>query len=565
MSFQVSASPNKVIRINAEKESTRRSANFDPTIWGDYFLSYTGDFKESGDASVKHQELKKEIRTMLRADINKPTQTKLDLIDDIQRLGVSYHFESEIDEILRKMHEANQDCDLGDDENVQELYYISLQFRLRRQNGYKISADVFNRFKDSNGNFKSFLKRDIRGMLSLYEAAHLRVHGENILNEALAFTVTHLDSFTSQSNTQLAAQVNRALNRPIRKSLPRLEAKHYMPIYQKDPSHNKDLLTFAMLDFNILQKQHQEELRDIVRWWKNFDVPNKLPFIRDRVVEGYFWILGVYFEPKFLLARKILTKVISMSSIIDDIYDAYGTIEELELFATAIERWDLSAIDLLPEYMRLCYRALLDAYSEFEKDLASKGILYGLPFAKESMKILVRSYIIEAGWCDQQYVPTMEEYMRVALLSCGYLLLSTSSFLGMEDIVTKEAFEWVSGNPKIVQASSIICRLMDDIVSHKFEQQRGHVASAVECYMKQHGVSEEEAVKVFREKVGNAWKDINEELMRPPVVPMPLLERVLNLARLMDVLYQNNDSYTNPHLMKDHVAALLKDPVFFED
>ncbi|KAH9803246.1 alpha-terpineol synthase [Citrus sinensis] len=458
MSFPVSASPNKVIRINAEKESTRRSANFDPTIWGDYFLSYTGDFKESGDASVKHQELKKEIRTMLRADINKPSQTKLDLIDDIQRLGVSYHFESEIDEILQKMHEANQDCDLGDDENVQELYYISLQFRLLRQNGYKISAD-----------------------------------------------------------------------------------------------------------FNILQKQHQEELRDIVRWWKNFDVPNKLPFIRDRVVEGYFWILGVYFEPKFLLARKILTKVISMASIIDDIYDAYGTIEELELFATAIERWDLSAIDLLPEYMKLCYSALLDAYSEFEKDLASKGILYGLPFAKESMKILVRSYIIEARWCDQQYVPTMEEYMRVALLSCGYLLLSTSSFLGMEDIVTKEAFEWVSGNPKIVQASSIICRLMDDIVSHKFEQQRGHVASAVECYMKQHGVSEEEAVKVFREKVGNAWKDINEELMRPPVVPMPLLERVLNLARLMDVLYQNNDSYTNPHLMKDHVAALLKDPVFFED
>lgn len=77
---------------------------------------------------------------MLRADINKPTQTKLDLIDDIQRLGVSYHFESEIDEILQKMHEANQDCDLGDDENVQELYYISLQFRLLRQSGYKISA-----------------------------------------------------------------------------------------------------------------------------------------------------------------------------------------------------------------------------------------------------------------------------------------------------------------------------------------------------------------------------------------------------------------------------------------
>ena len=73
--------------------------------------------------------------------INKPSQNNLDLIDAIQRLGVSYHFESEIDEILGKLHEAHQDCGLGDNEN-DELYYISLQFRLLRQHGYKISAGI---------------------------------------------------------------------------------------------------------------------------------------------------------------------------------------------------------------------------------------------------------------------------------------------------------------------------------------------------------------------------------------------------------------------------------------
>jgi len=55
-------------------------------------------------------------------------------------------------------------------------------------------------------------------------------------------------------------------------------------------------------------------------------------------VEGCFWIIGVYYEPQYCLARRILRKVIAISSIIDDVYDAYGTIDEIEIFTNAIER-----------------------------------------------------------------------------------------------------------------------------------------------------------------------------------------------------------------------------------
>ena len=82
------------------------------------------------------------------------------------------------------------------------------------------------------------------------------------------------------------------------------------------------------------------------RWWKELDFAHKLPFIRDRVAECYFWILGVYFEPQYSFARRILTKVISMTSVIDDIYDVYGKIEELELFTSAIERFESLIINL---------------------------------------------------------------------------------------------------------------------------------------------------------------------------------------------------------------------------
>ena len=61
----------------------------------------------------------------------------------------------------------------------------------------------------------------------------------------------------------------------------------------------------------------------------------------------------------------------------------------------------------------------------------------------------------------------MEEYMQVALVTSGYSMPTTVSFIGIGDIVTKQAFDWVFSRPKIIRASETIARLMDDVKSHK--------------------------------------------------------------------------------------------------
>ncbi|KAL3591760.1 hypothetical protein D5086_010400 [Populus alba] len=78
---------------------------------------------------------------------------------------------------------------------------------------------------------------------------------------------------------------------------------------------------------------------------------------------------------------------------------------------------------------------------------------------------------------------------RAGVYTSCYPMAAVAWICGMAETGSKEAFEWMSKNPKIVVASSDIGRLMDDITSHEFEQERGHVASAVECCMKQYGVS----------------------------------------------------------------------------
>ncbi|XP_068340042.1 (-)-germacrene D synthase-like [Pyrus communis] len=544
-----SSNPNDTFDVHQPKPS----ATFSPSIWGDHFLSYAS-LEVDAELEQHVQELKEEVRRMLTTSPENISQ-KLNLIDDIQRLGVSYHFGNEIEEILQKIHKSSYDLD--------DLYTTALRFRLLRQQGYNVLCDLFNKFKDGDGKFKESLVDDVVGLLSLYEATHLRIHGEEILDEALTFTTTNLELATFRLSPPLAKAVTHALNQPLRKGLPRVEARYYLSVYQElRESPNETLLKFAKLDFNRLQRVHQKELSEITRWWKDLDVPNKLPFARDRLVEVYFcWSMSVYFQPQYSFARRTSCKVTAITSIMDDIYDTHGKFEELELFTEAIERWDVSAIDQLPEYMKLCYRALLNIYSEIHEKLAHEGKLYRIDHAREAMKNQVRGFSDEAKLFRQKHMPSLDEYMYVSLMTCGYPLLITISFVGMEE-ATIDSFDWLLTSPQAVKAASTVTRLMDDIADHKFEQEREHFASAVNCYMREYGATEEEAIIELQRQVNNAWKDINEACLHPTAVPMPLLIRILNFARVMDVVYKCEDGYNNADGgLKDFIVSTLVAPV----
>lgn len=71
----------------------------------------------------------------------------------------------------------------------------------------------------------------------------------------------------------------------------------------------------------------------------------------------------------------------------------------------------------------------------------------------------------EARWLNENHIPTTEEYMRISKKSGAYPLLILTSYIGMGDIATKEIFNWVSNEPRIVNAAATLCRLMDEIVS----------------------------------------------------------------------------------------------------
>lgn len=84
-------------------------------------------------------------------------------------------------------------------------------------------------------------------------------------------------------------------------------------------------------------------LGHIQRWWKSTGL-EELTFMRDRVVENYLWALGISCEPQYGYKRQMITRVVALITSIDDVYDVYGTLNELEVFTNAVERFVSVAI-----------------------------------------------------------------------------------------------------------------------------------------------------------------------------------------------------------------------------
>nr|ADD81294.1 linalool synthase [Actinidia arguta] len=507
----------------------------------------------SDEFYLKHENKLKDVRRALR-EVEETPLEGLVMIDTLQRLGIDYHFQGEIGALLQKQQRIST-CDYPE----HDLFEVSTRFRLLRQEGHNVPADVFNNFRDKEGRFKSELSRDIRGLMSLYEASQLSIQGEDILDQAADFSSQLLSGWATNLDHHQARLVRNALTHPYHKSLATFMARNFNYDCKGQNGWVNNLQELAKMDLTMVQSMHQKEVLQVSQWWKGRGLANELKLVRNQPLKWYMWPMAALTDPRFSEERVELTKPISFIYIIDDIFDVYGTLEELTLFTDAVNRWELTAVEQLPDYMKICFKALYDITNEIAYKIYKKHGRNPIDSLRRTWASLCNAFLEEAKWFASGNLPKAEEYLKNGIISSGMHVVTVHMFFLLGGCFTEESVNLVDEHAGITSSIATILRLSDDLGSAKDEDQDGYDGSYLECYLKDHkGSSVENAREEVIRMISDAWKRLNEECLFPNPFSATFRKGSLNIARMVPLMYSYDDNHNLP-ILEEHMKTMLYD------
>ncbi|KAL5054412.1 hypothetical protein RYX36_035094 [Vicia faba] len=496
---------------------------------------------------IKHAKALDEVKRLF---VSQSTDERLSMVDTIQRLGIEYHFEDQIEATLQRKYTMLRF------HRIQELSQVAFQFRMLRQQGYYIRPDIFDIFWDNRGKLKDTFYKDINGLIALFEASQLSIQGEDYLESAGQFCREYLNEWSSTFHDH--AQVNfiaQTLMCPIHKTLSRFTPTI---IQSQNVTWTNSLQRLSKIDTQMVSSLHLKEIFAVSKWWKDLGLSKDLEFARDEPIKWYMWTMACLPDPRLSDERIELTKPLSLIYIIDDLFDIYGNVDQLTLFTYAVKRWDLAAIEQLPDCMKACFKALYDTTNEFALRTHLKTGWNPISSLIKSWIKLLSAFLQEAKWFASGHVPTSEEYLKNAIVSTGVHVILVHAFFYMGQNITDKTVSIIDDFPTIISTTATILRLCDDLEGDKDVNCDGNDGSYSKCYMKDNPrVSIGQTREHIRKQISDAWKQLNKECLNTNELPSSFTKLCLNAARMVPVMYSYDGN--TPSKLQKYVKSLLSD------
>eukprot|EP01018_Ginkgo_biloba_P029634 Gb_38696 [translate_table: standard] len=413
----------------------------------------------------------------------------------------------------------------------------------------------------------------------LYRASHVAFPEEKVMEDARIFTTKYLQKSLTKSDIlsdkNLLTEIKYALEYPWKCSVPRWEARNYIDVYGTDDAwlhknlfrmsyvSNQKILELARLDFNIVQSQHQTELKLLSRWWIESGM-SEVTIFRHRHVEYYLWgVLGA-FEPEYSASRISVCKVSIMLTIFDDLYDTYGTIEEVRLFNEALKRWDVSITDCLPESMRICYKFIYKTRNELIEEATQHQSRDMFHHIQKQWEYYTGAYFQEAEWMADGYVPTLDEYIKNGKNSSAHRLWTMHPMLLMGQLISDDILrqlEFPASN--LLELIGLSSRLADDTQDFEDEKASGELISSIWSYLKDNPeATEEDALNHINGIIDHSLMELNREFLKTDDIPLCCKKMISNISKGCQFFYRHGDGFSiSSKEIKDQIFKILIHPV----
>nr|ADU85930.1 (+)-sabinene synthase [Picea sitchensis] len=562
----------------------RRIGHHHSNLWDDNFIQSLSSPYGASSYAESAKKLIGEVKeifnslSMAAGGLMSPVDDllqHLSMVDNVERLGIDRHFQTEIKVSLDYVYSYWSEKGIGSGRDIvcTDLNTTALGFRILRLHGYTVFPDVFEHFKDQMGRIAcsaNHTERQISSILNLFRASLIAFPGEKVMEEAEIFSATYLkEALQTIPVSSLSQEMQYVLDYRWHSNLPRLETRTYIDILgettinQMQDVNIQKLLELAKLEFNIFHSIQQNELKCISRWWKESGSP-ELTFIRHRHIEFYTLASGIDMEPKHSAFRLSFVKMCHLITVLDDIYDTFGTMDELRLFTSAVKRWDRSEIECLPEYMKGVYIILYETVNEMAREARKSQGRDTLNYARLALEDYIGAYLKEAEWISMVYLPTFEEYFKNGKVSSGHRIATLQPILTLDIPFPHHILQEIDFPSKFNELACSILRLRGDTRCYQADRDRGEKASCISCYMKDNpGSTEEDALNHINGMIEDTIKQLNWELLRPDNnVPISSKKHSFDISRAFHHLYRYRDGYTvSSNETKNLVVRTVLEPL----
>ncbi|XP_027931269.1 (3S,6E)-nerolidol synthase 1-like [Vigna unguiculata] len=493
----------------------------------------------SDDIYIEQALVLKEVKHAFQKLVGEDSMESLYVTDIIQRLGIEHHFEHEIEALLRKQHSVFS-SHLSDFVNGHKLYELALTFRLLRQRGHHVPPDVFECLKSNKREFIAKYGEDVKSLIALHEATQLSIEGEDSLDDAGYLSCQLLHAWLKRHREHHEAiHVASTLEDPLHYGLSRFrDASVVLSDYYKTKKEWTCLEKLAEINSCIVRMMNQNEIVQVYKWWKDLGMVKEEKFAKYQPLKWYIWPMACFTDPSFSDQRIELTKSISLIYIIDDIFDVYGTLDQLTLFRDAVNRWELADTEQLPDFMKMCLRVLFDSTNDFAEKVYKRHGLNPIDTLKRSWVRLLNAFTEEAHWLRSGDLPRSEEYLNIGIVSTGVPVVLLHAFFLFDHSINLETVAVMDNFPQIVHSVAKILRLSDDLEGFKKQDQKGVDGSYLDCYMNEHQhVSAEDVQSHVCHLISSEWKRLNEQVLTQNELPSSFTNFCLNAARMVPLMY----------------------------